>query len=113
MGKSSIVRPLILIIFVIGISLLHYLTPLHLPYLHDIFQRLYYLPIILAALWYGFRGGLLCSGRRRSGSYGWPGGRAARPSRFGTVPNLAILAAAIWCSLPDRRPAGLAAGAHS
>ncbi len=61
MEKSSIVRPLILTSFVIGISLLHYLTPLHLPYLHDIFQRLYYLPIILAALWYGFRGGLLCS----------------------------------------------------
>jgi len=61
MDKSSIVRPVILISFVIGISLLHYLTPLHLPYLHDIFQRLYYLPIILAALWYGFRGGLLCS----------------------------------------------------
>lgn len=61
MEKSSIVRPLILISSVIGISLLHYLTPLRLPYLHDIFQRLYYLPIILAALWYGFRGGLLCS----------------------------------------------------
>lgn len=61
MEKSSIVRPLILASSVIGISLLHYLTPLHLPYLHDIFQRLYYLPIILAALWYGFRGGLLCS----------------------------------------------------
>jgi signal transduction histidine kinase len=61
MGKSSIVRPLILISSVVGISLLHYLTPLHLPYLHDIFQRLYYLPIILAALWFGLRGGLLCS----------------------------------------------------
>lgn len=46
---------------IIAISLLHYLTPLHLPYLHDIFQRLYYLPIILAALWFGFRGGLFCS----------------------------------------------------
>ncbi|MBC7961365.1 MAG: sensor histidine kinase [Steroidobacteraceae bacterium] len=61
MEKSSVVRPIILMSFVIGISLLHYLTPLHLHYLHDIFQRFYYLPIILAALWYGFRGGLLCS----------------------------------------------------
>ena len=59
MGELSIVRPIILGSFIVGISLLHYLTPLHLPYLHDIFQRLYYLPIILAALWYGFRGGLL------------------------------------------------------
>lgn len=61
MEKSSTVRPIILLLFTVGISLLHYLTPLHLPYLHDIFQRLYYLPIILAALWFGLRGGLLCS----------------------------------------------------
>lgn len=58
---KRLIRPFILFICIIGISMLHYLTPLHLPYLHDIFQRLYYLPIILAALWYGFRGGLLCS----------------------------------------------------
>lgn len=61
MGKSSIVRPLVILSFVICISMLHYLTPLHLPYLHDIYQRLYYLPIILAAFWFGFRGGLVCS----------------------------------------------------
>ncbi|GLI39509.1 sensor histidine kinase [Geobacter hydrogenophilus] len=61
MEKSSILRPIILFFFIVAISLLHYLTPLHLPYLHDIFQRLYYLPIILAALWFGFRGGLLCA----------------------------------------------------
>ena len=46
---------------ILGISLLHYFTPLHLHYLHDIFQRFYYLPIILAALWFGFRGGLGCA----------------------------------------------------
>ncbi len=56
-----LVRPSILFLCVIGISLLHYLTPLNLPFLHDIYQRLYYLPIILAAFWYGFRGGLACS----------------------------------------------------
>ena len=50
-----------LAISIIAISLLHYLTPLHLHYLHDIFQRLYYLPIILAAIWFGLRGGLVCS----------------------------------------------------
>ncbi len=59
--KPSIVRICLLALFILGISLLHYLTPLHLHYLHDIFQRLYYLPIILAALWFGFRGGLTCS----------------------------------------------------
>lgn len=58
---KAVITPIILATSVIGISLLHYLTPLHLPYLHDIFQRLYYLPIILAALRYGLGGGLLCS----------------------------------------------------
>lgn len=61
MQKTNSIRILILATCIIGISLLHYLTPLHLPYLHDIFQRLYYFPIILAALWFGLRGGLLCS----------------------------------------------------
>lgn len=48
----------LLALFIIGISLFHYLTPLHLPALHDLFQRLYYIPIILAAFWFGLRGGL-------------------------------------------------------
>ena len=61
METSTFTRTLILAASVVAVSLLHYLTPLHLPYLHDIFQRLYYLPIILAALWFGLRGGLLCS----------------------------------------------------
>ena len=58
---TTITRILALAGCIIGISLLHYLTPLHLHYLHDIFQRLYYLPIILAAFWFGLRGGLCCS----------------------------------------------------
>ena len=61
MEKSSIFRPVVILLSIICISLFHYLTPLHLHYLHDIFQRFYYLPIILAALWYGFRGGLGCA----------------------------------------------------
>lgn len=61
MKTAMIIRPLLLAISIVAISLFHYLTPLHLHYLHDIFQRLYYLPIILAAVWYGLRGGLACS----------------------------------------------------
>jgi len=61
MERTTITRSILLFSFIIAISLLHYLTPLHLPYLHDIFQRLYYLPIILAGVWFGFRGGLICS----------------------------------------------------
>jgi len=59
--KATFPRIALLGISIIGISLLHYLTPLHLHYLHDIFQRFYYLPIILAAVWFGFRGGLACA----------------------------------------------------
>ncbi|MDP2853664.1 MAG: ATP-binding protein [Smithellaceae bacterium] len=43
---------------IIGITLLHYNTPLTKPMLHDVFQRLYYIPIILAAFWFGLKGGI-------------------------------------------------------
>lgn len=56
--RSTTLRIAIITASILCISLLHYLTPLHLHYLHDIFQRFYYIPIILAALWFGFRGGL-------------------------------------------------------
>jgi len=56
--RSTPLRIAIISVSILCISLLHYLTPLHLHYLHDIFQRFYYIPIILAALWFGFRGGL-------------------------------------------------------
>lgn len=61
MKRSSLLRILLLALFIVGISLSHYLTPLRLPMLHDILQRLYYLPIILAAFWFGVRGGLVSS----------------------------------------------------
>ena len=59
--KRSSLRILLLALAIAGISLVHYITPLHLHYLHDVFQRLYYLPVIFAALWFGLRGGLACS----------------------------------------------------
>ena len=40
------------------ISILHFLTPVDRIVLHQIYQRLYYIPIILASLWQGWRGGL-------------------------------------------------------
>jgi signal transduction histidine kinase len=61
MNTSNAPRTLLLAVFVAGISFLHYVTPLSLPMLHDIFQRLYYIPIILAAFWFGFRGGVGCA----------------------------------------------------
>lgn len=61
MKRATIMRLCTLLVFIVAISLLHYLTPLQLPHFHAIFQRLYYLPIILAALWFGLRGGLACA----------------------------------------------------
>ncbi len=61
MKRSTLLRVILLSASILGISLFHYLTPLHLPMLHDIFQRLYYLPIILAAFWFGVRGGIISS----------------------------------------------------
>lgn len=40
------------------VSTLHFLTPIDDLLLHQIYQRLYYIPIILGSLWYGWRGGL-------------------------------------------------------
>lgn len=56
--KQTPFRISLLIVSILIISLFHYFTPLHLHHVHDIFQRLYYLPIILAALWFGLRGGV-------------------------------------------------------
>ena len=56
--KYPQLRTIIIAASILAISALHYLTPLHLHYLHDIYQRFYYIPIILAALWFGLRGGL-------------------------------------------------------
>lgn len=41
------------------VSLAHYLTPAEHFLLHNIYQRLYYIPILLACAWFGLRGGLL------------------------------------------------------
>ncbi len=43
---------------IVGVSLLHYSTAMHIHEAHGIYRRLYYFPIILAAFRYGARGGL-------------------------------------------------------
>lgn len=58
---QTVFRLLLLACVIVLISLSHYLTPLRYFYLHDIFQRLYYIPIILSAFWFGLWGGVSCS----------------------------------------------------
>ena len=43
------------------ISVLHYSTPTKHIWLHPFFQRLYYVPLLLMAIWYGWRGGVLAA----------------------------------------------------
>ena len=43
------------------LSIGHYLAPMHEEFWHDLFRRLYYLPIVLAAFRYGMTGGLVTS----------------------------------------------------
>lgn len=43
------------------VSALHYGTQTSLPLLHDVYRRLYYIPVGLAAVWFGMAGGLAVS----------------------------------------------------
>jgi two-component system sensor histidine kinase HydH len=43
------------------VSALHYGTQTSLPLLHDVYRRLYYIPVGLAAVWLGVAGGLTAS----------------------------------------------------
>jgi signal transduction histidine kinase len=46
---------------VIILSLLHYITPIDKPLLHDLYRRLYYVPIIFSAFSFGLTGALITS----------------------------------------------------
>ena len=46
---------------ILGISLLHYLTQRQERYYHLFYRELYFLPLILAGIWFGLRGAILSS----------------------------------------------------
>ncbi len=57
--QQGIKRRIITIVFLIaGITFLHYSTTVHADHYHDIYRRLYYIPIVLGGLWFGLRGGV-------------------------------------------------------
>ena len=60
--KNLLFSVLILAGAILLISALHFLTPVNSLILHQIYQRLYYIPIILAAFRFGWRGGLGAAG---------------------------------------------------
>jgi two-component system, NtrC family, sensor histidine kinase HydH len=58
-------RVVVIGVALLGISGLHHVTPISMLHWHNIFQHLYYIPIIFASLSFGWRGGLLtavCAG---------------------------------------------------
>src|SRR5512133_2290292 len=56
--RGDLWRWLLLLGGVAAISGLHYATPPAHAVLHGIYQRAYYVPVILAACWFGLRGGV-------------------------------------------------------
>ncbi len=59
--NRALVRILVVAAGIAVASALHYLTSPSLILWHELFQRLYYLPIVYAAIFFGWRGGLLAS----------------------------------------------------
>ncbi len=55
------IRIVLILLGIIGTSLAHYFTPSSLILWHNIFQRLYYLPIVYSAVRFGWTGGLLAA----------------------------------------------------
>ena len=58
MRRTDLHRIAILCVLVATVTCLHYLTAIQQAQFHDIYRRLYYLPIVLGGLWFGLRGGL-------------------------------------------------------
>jgi two-component system sensor histidine kinase HydH len=55
--RSNRIQIALIVAGIVGTSLAHYFTPPSLILWHNIFQRLYYLPIVYAAIYFGWKGG--------------------------------------------------------
>jgi two-component system, NtrC family, sensor histidine kinase HydH len=55
-------RPAVLVGLVAAVTIAHLLTPVSKTVQHDVFVRLYYLPIVLGGVWYGLAGGIGTAG---------------------------------------------------
>jgi two-component system sensor histidine kinase HydH len=61
MSRKTAVRVAVLFATISVISLLHYRTPTTHFWLHPLLQRAYYVPLLMMAVWYGWRGGLIAA----------------------------------------------------
>jgi len=57
--RQQLIRGGLLLTAVVAISVMHYLTPPVHAHWHLVYQRLYYLPILFGAFWFGLAGGVL------------------------------------------------------
>lgn len=62
LAKGDLYRKGGVFVALLVITIVHYEASRREIFWHEVFQRAYYLPIIVAALWYGLRGGLLAAG---------------------------------------------------
>lgn len=51
----------LILILIAVVSVFHFVTSTEYRYLHEIYQRIYYMPILLAAFWFGPVTGFLCA----------------------------------------------------
>lgn len=61
MKRSDLIRLAVVVLLVLAITALHYTTTTQKHEFHDIYRRLYYLPIILGGFWFSLRGGIAAS----------------------------------------------------
>jgi two-component system sensor histidine kinase HydH len=59
--RNPSIRAVALFAVIFMISLLHYQTPTSHTWIHPLLQRAYYIPLLLMAIWYGWRGGVLAA----------------------------------------------------
>jgi two-component system, NtrC family, sensor histidine kinase HydH len=59
--RPSVLRGLAIVAAIAAVSSLHYVTPASRVVFHEIYNYLCYIPIILAAYWYGVWGGVLAA----------------------------------------------------
>jgi len=58
MPENQTPRIVVLLLLIGTVTALHYLTATQHSQYHDIYRRLYYLPIVLGGLWFSLRGGV-------------------------------------------------------
>lgn len=59
--RAKVVVSVLIPLSIVSVTVLHFLTPLDKIVWHEIYQRIYYIPITAAALLFGLRGGLATS----------------------------------------------------